>query len=135
LVPPETARAASGPTSSSRQQVKTPTNVQGRVNHAIAREAQESPNVLLSMILANSAPACALSELGASHSFVTIFFDKLINMHFEFMNAYMLIEAPGSKFRSNHIHRDFHLGIEGVNFLASLIVLSSEGIFNIAGMD
>jgi hypothetical protein len=73
-IPLGAAKAASGRTSSSRQQVKTPTNVQGRVNHATAREAQESPNVLLSMILANSAPACALSELGASHSFVTIFF-------------------------------------------------------------
>jgi hypothetical protein len=48
-------------------------NVHGKVNHVTAGEAQESPNVVLGMILANSAPACALFDLGAPHSFVSIF--------------------------------------------------------------
>jgi hypothetical protein len=73
------------------------------VNHVTAEEAQESPNVVLGMILANSAPACALFDSGASHSFVTQNFAKHINMHSESMNAPMIIQAPGAKLHSNQI--------------------------------
>jgi hypothetical protein len=51
------------------------------------------------------------------------------------MNAPMIIQAPGAKLHSNQICRDVRLGIEGVDFLASLIVLNSEGIDLILGMD
>jgi hypothetical protein len=53
-------------------------NVHGKVNHVTAGEAQESPNVVLGMILANSAPACALFDLGAPHSFVSIFLPSIL---------------------------------------------------------
>jgi hypothetical protein len=47
----------------------------------------------------------------------------------------MIIQAPDSKLRSNQICRYVHLGTKGVDFLASLIVLNSEGIDIILGMD
>jgi hypothetical protein len=121
--------------SAQRQQARPPAKVHGRVNHVTAEEAQESPNVVLGMILANSAPACALFDSGASHSFVTQIFAKHINMHFESMNAPMIIQAPGSKLHSKQICQDVCLEIEGVEFLASLIVINSEGIDIILGMD
>jgi hypothetical protein len=47
----------------------------------------------------------------------------------------MIIQAPDSKLHSNQICRYVRLGTKGVDFLASLIVLNSEGIDIILGMD
>jgi hypothetical protein len=47
----------------------------------------------------------------------------------------MIIQAPGSKLHSNQICQNVRLGIKGLDLLASLFVLNSEGIDTILGMD
>lgn len=43
----------------------------GRLNHFIAEDAQEAPDVVLGMFPVNSAPATILFDSRASHSYVT----------------------------------------------------------------
>jgi hypothetical protein len=75
--------------------MKPPTNIHGRVNYVTTEEAQEYPNVVLGMILANSTPSCELLIL-VHLTLSSQFFSEHINMHFESMNASMIIQAPGS---------------------------------------
>jgi hypothetical protein len=51
------------------------------------------------------------------------------------MKQTMLVSSPGGEMRTKHICHAISITIRGVDFLANLIILDSEGIDIILGMD
>jgi hypothetical protein len=52
----------------------------GRVNHVVVEEAQEAPDVVISMFFINDTSAVVLFDSGASHSFLSTTYVKKHNM-------------------------------------------------------
>jgi hypothetical protein len=69
----------------------------GRVNHVAAEDAQQAPNVVFGMFLANSNPAIVLFDSGASHSFVSSRFVAIHNLPIAAMKRTMLVSSPGGE--------------------------------------
>jgi hypothetical protein len=87
------------------------------------------------MFLVNSNPASVLFDSGASHSFITARYVAKYNLPIVNMKQQMIISSPGGEMRAKYICSKLSLCIRGVDFLANLIVLESNGIDVILGMD
>jgi hypothetical protein len=90
---------------------------QGRVNHVIAEEANEAPDVVIYMFFVNDTSTIVLFDSGVSHSFISAMYVEKHNL-------------PTQPLRPK-----VNLKIRGVDFVANLIVLESKGINIILGMD
>ena len=112
-----------------------PNNGKGRVNHVTAEEAQEDPDVVLGTFLVNSAPATVLFDSGATHSFVTQKFALKSGMTPTPLNNPMVVQTPGAEMRAKIGCKGVGITINGVDFLADLIILKSQGLDVILGMD
>lgn len=134
LVRPAPALVRSAPPQ--RPPIKSdPTQTHGRVNQITAEEAIAAPNVVLGTLLVNSSPASVLFYSGASHSFVKSAFAVQHQLDMHALQSPYLISSPGSVFRTSQICRSVKIEIQGVEFLADLIVLDSKGLDVILGMD
>lgn len=107
----------------------------GRVNHVTAEEAQTAPDVVLGTFLVNSIPASVLFDSGASHSFVSNKFVGKNGLPISPLSNPMIIHSPGSEMRTSSLCPNLTLEISGVSFMADLIVLHSQGLDVILGMD
>ena len=107
----------------------------GRVNLISAEEAQEAPDVVLGTLSVNSHPATVLFDSGASHSFVSESFAASSELLFAPLLVALLIRSPGSELRAELECRDVSVKIEGIGFLAYLILLPSASLDVILGMD
>lgn len=107
----------------------------GRVNHITLEEAQTAPDVVLGTFLVNSVPASVLFDSEASHFFVSSkFVGKYGLSIFPLVNP-MLIHSAGSEMRTISLCPNLTLKISGLLFLTDLIVLHSQGLDLILGMD
>ena len=93
------------------------------MNHVTAEEAQEDPGVILGTFLVNSTPAIVLFDCGASHSFITRKFAIECGLKPTPLGSHMLIQTPGSFMKSKIGCKGDEVIINGVDFLANLIVL------------
>jgi hypothetical protein len=66
-------------------------------------EAQQAPNVVLGMFLANSHPATILFDYGASHSFISSSFVAKYSLPIATMKHTMLVSSLGGEMRTKHI--------------------------------
>jgi hypothetical protein len=107
----------------------------GRVNHMTSEEAQQAPDVVLSMFLASSHPATILFDSGASHSFISSCFMAKHSLPIATMKHTMLVSSPESEMRTKHICPAISITIRGVDFPSNLILLDSKSIGIILGMD
>jgi hypothetical protein len=102
-------------------------------------EAQQAQDVVLGMFLASSHPATVLFDSGASHSFISSSFVVKHQLPIIIMKQTMLVSSPGREMRTKHICPVISITIRGVgggvDFLANLVVLDSNGIDIILGMD
>jgi hypothetical protein len=98
-------------------------------------EAQQAPDVVLGMFLANSHPATILFNSGASHSFISSSFVAKHSLPIATMKHTMLVSSPGGDMRAKHICPVVSITIRGVDFPSNLILLDSKGIDIILGMD
>jgi hypothetical protein len=98
-------------------------------------EAQQAPNVVLGMFLANSHPATILFDYGASHSFISSSFVAKYSLPIATMKHTMLVSSLGGEMRTKHICPAVSTTIRGVDFPSNLILLDSKGIDIILGMD
>lgn len=105
------------------------------MNHVITEEVQEAPDVVLGTFLVNSTPTTVLFDSGASHSFLSRSFATLHNISLSLMPAPMVIQSLGSAMRSVHECCEIEIEINGVKFLADLIVINSADIDVILGMN
>nr|XP_020175839.1 uncharacterized protein LOC109761433 [Aegilops tauschii subsp. strangulata] len=112
-----------------------PNNGKVCVNHVAAEEAQEDPDVVLGTFLVNSTPATVLFDSGATHSFVTQKFALKSGMTPTPRNNPMVVQTPGAEMRAKIGCKGVGIVINGVDFLADLIILRSQGLDVILGMD
>jgi ribonuclease HI len=106
-----------------------------KVNHVYAEEAEDAPGVILGEFLVQSVLATVLFDSGASHSFISSSFVEANNVDTVALKRPLITQSPGG-------HIPCHLGVigipinlSGVVFLANLVVLNSQGIDVILGMD
>jgi hypothetical protein len=109
--------------------------MRGRVNHMTSEEAQQAPDVVLSMFLASSHPATILFNSGASHSFISSCFVAKHSLPIVTMKHTMHVSSPGGEMRTKHICPVVSISIRRVDFPSNLILLDSKGIDIILSMD
>jgi hypothetical protein len=105
------------------------------VNHVAVEDAQATLDVIIGMILINNNGAIVLFDSGASHSFVAANFVQKRNLPLSMLKNRMIVSSPGGDMHARHVCYKVSLHIRGVEFLANLIVLESNGIDVILGMD
>jgi hypothetical protein len=87
------------------------------------------------MFLANSHPATILFDFGASHSFISSSFVAKDSLPIATMKLTILVSSPGAEMRTKHICPAISITIRGVDFPSNLILLDSNGIDIILGME
>jgi hypothetical protein len=87
------------------------------------------------MFLANSHPATILFDSEASHSFITSKFVTKHNLPITIMKYTAIASSPGGEMETKHICSTVSVAIRGIDFLLNLIVIDSQGIDIILGMD
>jgi hypothetical protein len=105
------------------------------VNHVVVEDAQPAPDVIIGMILINNNGAIVLLDSGASHSFVAANFVQKHNLPLSMLKNRMIVSSPGGDMHARHACSKVSIHIRGVEFLANLIVLESNGIDVILRMD
>jgi hypothetical protein len=98
-------------------------------------DAQAAPNVIIGMILINNNCAIVLFDSRASHSFVAANFVQKHNLPLSMLKNRMIVSSPGGDMHARHVCSKVSIHIRGVELLANLIVLESNGIDVILGMD
>jgi hypothetical protein len=107
----------------------------GHMNHVAVEDAQQAPDVVFSMFLANSNPTAVLFYFGASHSFISSIFVANHKLPIATMNHTKLVSSPGGEMKTRRICPAVSVSIRGLDFLSNLIILGSPGIDIILGMD
>jgi hypothetical protein len=105
------------------------------VNHVAVEDAQASPDVIIGMILINDNNTIMLFDSGASHSFIAANFVQKHNLPLSMLNNRMIISSLRVDMHARHVSPKVSILINGVEFLANLIVLESKRINVILGMD
>jgi hypothetical protein len=106
-----------------------------RVNNVAVEDAQAAPDVIIGMILVNDNDAIVLFDSGASHSFVAASFVQKHNLPLSMLKNRMIVSSPEGDMYARHVCSKVSILIRGVEFLANLIVLESNGIDMILRMD
>jgi hypothetical protein len=100
-----------------------------------AETVPEDADVVYGMFLINSIPASVLFDSRASHSFVTKSFVEKNDKSNYPLKRKLLIRSSGGKLRATHSCPQTKLKIRGISFLVELIILESNGIDVILGID
>jgi hypothetical protein len=98
-------------------------------------EAQEAPDVVIGMFLVNNTSAVVLFDSGASHSFISAAYVEKHNLLIALLRCQMIVSSLGGDMPARQLCPKVNLKIRRVDFVANLIVLESNGIDVILGMD
>jgi hypothetical protein len=107
----------------------------GRVNHVVVEEAQEAPDVVISMFLVNDTSAVVLFDSRASHSFISAAYVEKHNLPLALLRCQIIVSSPRGDMPARKLCLNVNIKIRGVDFVANLIVLESKSIDVILGMD
>jgi hypothetical protein len=107
----------------------------GRVNQVAVEEAQEAPDVVISMFLINDTSAIVLFDSGASHSFISAAYVGKHNLPLALLRCQMIVSSSGGDMPARQLCPKVNLKIRGIDFVANLIVLELKGIDAILGVD
>jgi hypothetical protein len=107
----------------------------GRVNHMTDDEAQQAQDIVPGMFLTSLHPATILFDSGASHSFISSSFIVQHSLTIATLKHTMLVSSPRDEIRTKHICPAVSITVRGVDFPSNLILLDSNGIDIILGMD
>ena len=110
-------------------------HTRGHAYNISVEEAQEQPATVMGTLLVNSVPATVLFDTGASHSFMSEAFALSHNFMVEKMDPPMVVCTPIGHCHTSKIVPKTIVEIEGIEFLASPILLKSSTIDLILGMD
>jgi hypothetical protein len=97
--------------------------------------AQEAQDVVLGMFLINSAPTSVLFDSGASYSFITAQYVAQQNIPMCPMTKPMLVSLASGGIKAIYMCPKVNMKIMGEDCPANQIVLNSNGIDVILGMD
>jgi hypothetical protein len=98
-------------------------------------EAQEAPDVVISMFFINDASVVVLFDSGALHSFISTTYVGKHNLLLALLKCQMIVSSLGGDMPARQLCPKVNLKIRGVDFVTNLIVLESKDSDIILGMD
>jgi hypothetical protein len=107
----------------------------GHVNHINVEEIYDEPDAVYGMFLLNKFSTLVVFDTGASHSFISRAFVVKNKIPTEIIDCPIRVNSPGGELIVNAGCRDLVLEIGKHKFSANLIVLDSQGLDVILGMD
>jgi hypothetical protein len=141
--PKKAAQQQSGPSALAKQnvaQLGAGNRVQthynhGRLNHLEAEAVQETPDMIVGMFPVDSHIAEVLFDTGATHSFITASWVEAHNLPITTMSTPIQIDSAGGRVRADSICLNVSVEIKGIEFPTNLIVMGTQGIDVILGMN
>jgi hypothetical protein len=107
----------------------------GRLNHLEAEAVQETPGMIVGMFPVDSHIAEVLFDIGATHSFITTSWVEAHNLPITTMSTPIQIDSAGGRIRADSICLNVSVEIRGIAFPTNLIVMGTQGIDVILGMN
>jgi hypothetical protein len=137
------AQQQSGPSAPAKQNVpqpgagnrSQPRYNHGRLDHLEAKAVQETPYMIVGMFPIDSHIVEVLFDTGAMHSFITASWVEAHNLPITTMSTPIQIDSAGGRIRADSICLNVSVEIRGIAFLANLIVMGTQGIDVILGMN
>jgi hypothetical protein len=107
----------------------------GRINHVAIEEAQDAPDVVLSMFLVKFNIAIILFDSETSHSFISATYIAKYNLPVSLLKCRMVVISLSGDMPARQVCPKVNIKIRWVDFMANLIILDSKKIDVIFGMD
>jgi len=107
----------------------------GRVKYTTLEDVPEGTQVMAGMFFINHRPAIVLFDSGASHTFISQACVERLNLQVIQMKRPYAICAPGAQLHTHRIIPSVSLDLGGKIFQTKPIVLRSQGIHVILGMN
>jgi hypothetical protein len=98
-------------------------------------EVQEAPDVVIGMFLINNTSAVVLFNSRAPHSFISVVYVGKHNLPLALLRCQMIVSSLRGDMPARQLCSKVNLKIRGVDFVANLIVLESQGIDVILWVD
>ena len=105
------------------------------MNHVNVEEVEAQPDAVIGKFLVKSFNAIVLFDTGASHSYISRGFVDKFKLPTQALRSPMLVTAPGAEYMASLWCDQLPLRIGNYLFLSDLIVLESQGLDVILGMD
>jgi hypothetical protein len=105
------------------------------VNHLEAKAIQDAQDVAVGMFLVESYLAKVLFDTGATHFFVSTSWVESHNIPIEPMIPPLRVNSVGGKVQFDRICPNLRIEIRGIDFPASLVVMGTQGLDVILGMN
>jgi hypothetical protein len=100
-----------------------------------AEAVQETPGMTVGMFPVDSHITEVLFDTGATHSFITASWVETHNLPITTMSTPIQIDSAGGRIRADSICLNVSVEIRGIAFPANLIVMGTQGIDVILGMN
>jgi hypothetical protein len=141
--PKKAAQQQSGPNSLAKQNGSHPragNRVQTRynhwrLNHLEVEAVQKTPGMIVGMFPVDSHIAEVLFDTGAMQSFITASWVEAHNFPITTMSTPIQIDSSCGKVRADSVCLNVSVDIRGIESLANLIVMGTQGIDVILGMN
>jgi hypothetical protein len=105
------------------------------VNHLEAKAIHDPQDMAVGMFPVESYLAKVLFDTGATHSFVFASWVESHNIPIEPMIPPLRVNSVGGKVQSDMIFSNLRIEIGGIDFPASLVVMGTQGLDVILGMN
>ena len=105
------------------------------MNHVNVEEVEEQPDAVIGKFLVKSFTALVLFDTGASHSYISRGFVDKYKLPTQTLRSPMLVTLPGAEYMASLWCDRLPLRIGNYVFPSDLIVLESQGLDVILGMD
>jgi hypothetical protein len=105
------------------------------VNHLEDKAIKDAKDVVVGMFPIESYPAKVLFDTGATHSFVSTSWVEAHNIPIEPMFPTLRVYSVGGKVQSDKMCPNLRIEIRGIDFLANLVVMGTQGLDVILGMN
>jgi hypothetical protein len=107
----------------------------GKVNHLEAEAIQDAQDVAVGMFPVESYPTKVLFDTGATHSFISTSWVEAHNIPIEPMIPPLSVNSVRGKVQYGRICLNLRIEIRGIDFPASLVVMGTQGLDVILGMN
>ena len=105
------------------------------MNHVSVEEVEAQPDAVIGKFLVKSFTALVLFDTGASHSYISRGFVDKYRLSTQALRSPMLVTLPGAEYMASRWCDRLPLRIGNYVFPSDLIVLESQGLDVILGMD
>ena len=105
------------------------------MNHVNVEEVEDQPDAVIGKFLVKSFTALVLFDTGASHSYISRGFVDKYNLPTKVLRTPMLVSSPGAEYMASQGCFQVPLSIGWHVFPTDLIILESQGLDVILGMD